>query len=102
MRQVPRCARGPLVRALNGLAPPDSNSWRRCLPALPDQETMSSRGPCSLRTGGALAGEPMTLTRVARFAPGLAALMSYRRGDLGYDLAAGLSVAAVAVPVGVA
>src|SRR5262245_21708301 len=44
----------------------------------------------------------MTLTRVARFAPGLAALMSYRRGDLGYDLAAGLSVAAVAVPVGVA
>src|SRR5262249_40311253 len=60
-----------------------------CLPALPDEETMSSRGP----------GQPMTL---ARLAPGLAALMAYRRGDFSYDLAAGLSVAAVAVPVGVA
>ena len=50
---------------------------------------MSSRGP----------GEPMTL---ARLAPGLGALMAYRRGDFGHDLAAGLSVAAVAVPVGVA
>ena len=44
----------------------------------------------------------MTLARVARLAPGLAALMSYRRRDFGYDLAAGLSVAAVAVPVSVA
>src|SRR5262245_44492210 len=39
---------------------------------------------------------------MARFAPGLATLMSYRRGDLRYDLAAGLSVAAVAVPVSMA
>jgi len=44
----------------------------------------------------------MTLARVARLVPGLAALMGYRRGDLIYDLAAGLSVAAVAVPVGIA
>src|SRR5262249_39020492 len=32
----------------------------------------------------------------------LAALMTYRRSDLVYDLAAGLSVAAVAIPVGIA
>src|SRR5215470_16606638 len=44
----------------------------------------------------------MTLARVARLVPGLAALMGYRRGDLIYDLAAGLSVAAVAIPVGIA
>ena len=42
------------------------------------------------------------ISRVARFAPGLAALLAYRRTDLRYDLAAGLSVAAVALPVGVA
>jgi high affinity sulfate transporter 1 len=41
-------------------------------------------------------------SRLARVAPGLAALLSYRRGDLPHDLAAGLSVAAVALPVGVA
>ena len=40
--------------------------------------------------------------RLAKFAPGLAALLSYRPDDLPHDLAAGLSVAAVAVPVGVA
>src|SRR5262245_7930352 len=34
--------------------------------------------------------------------PGLAALLAYRHSDLRYDLAAGLSVAAVAVPVSVA
>jgi high affinity sulfate transporter 1 len=44
-----------------------------------------------------------TLTsRLARFAPGLPALLGYRRGDLPHDLIAGLSVAAVALPVGVA
>ena len=37
-----------------------------------------------------------------RFAPGLAALLGYRRADLAQDLTAGLSVAAVALPVGVA
>lgn len=40
--------------------------------------------------------------RLERFAPGLAALLGYRRADLAQDLTAGLSVAAVALPVGVA
>ena len=40
--------------------------------------------------------------RIARIAPGLAMLASYRRQDLPHDLVAGLSVAAVALPVGVA
>jgi high affinity sulfate transporter 1 len=39
---------------------------------------------------------------LARIAPGLAALLRYRREDLPHDLAAGLSVAAVTVPVGIA
>ena len=43
-----------------------------------------------------------THARLARFAPGLATLLSYRRDDLRHDLTAGLSVAAVAIPVGVA
>ena len=42
------------------------------------------------------------MRQIVRFAPGLAALLDYRRGDLRHDLAAGLSVAAVALPVGVA
>jgi high affinity sulfate transporter 1 len=41
-------------------------------------------------------------SRLTRFAPGLASLLRYRRGDLPHDLIAGLSVAAVALPVGVA
>jgi len=36
--------------------------------------------------------------RLARIAPGLPALLGYRRVDLSYDLIAGLSVAAVALP----
>ena len=40
--------------------------------------------------------------RFLAFAPGLATLLSYRRSDLPHDVIAGLSVAAVAVPVGVA
>ncbi|MBK1700021.1 MFS transporter [Thiococcus pfennigii] len=40
--------------------------------------------------------------RLARVAPGLSALLGYRRADLPHDLIAGLSVAAVALPVGVA
>src|SRR5262249_57343379 len=40
--------------------------------------------------------------RCARFAPGLATMLSYRHEDLRHDVAAGLSVAAVAIPVGVA
>jgi high affinity sulfate transporter 1 len=40
--------------------------------------------------------------RLARFAPGLPALLHYRLADLPHDLIAGLSVAAVALPVGVA
>jgi len=39
---------------------------------------------------------------LARIAPGLAALLRYRRQDLPHDLAAGVSVAAVTVPVGIA
>ena len=39
---------------------------------------------------------------VAKIAPGLAKLLSYQRRDLPHDLFAGLSVAAVALPVGVA
>lgn len=39
---------------------------------------------------------------MARLAPGLATLLAYRASDLRHDLTAGLSVAAVAVPVGVA
>jgi len=39
---------------------------------------------------------------VARAAPGLTKLLSYQKSDLSHDLIAGLSVAAVALPVGVA
>ncbi len=42
------------------------------------------------------------MRRIERFAPGLAALLGYRRSDLRYDIVAGVSVAAVALPVGVA
>lgn len=37
-----------------------------------------------------------------RIAPGIGTLRNYQRADLRYDLAAGISVAAVALPVGVA
>ena len=40
--------------------------------------------------------------RVRRLAPGLVALLAYRRADLVPDLIAGVSVAAVALPVGIA
>ena len=50
---------------------------------------------------GAL-NNPGTLDGLARIAPGLPALLQYRRADLSHDLVAGLSVAAVALPVGVA
>ena len=40
--------------------------------------------------------------RLSRFAPGITALARYRRADLQHDIFAGLSVAAVALPVGVA
>lgn len=39
---------------------------------------------------------------LGRWAPGLASLLKYRRADLGPDLRAGLAVAAVAIPVGIA
>src|SRR5215831_3555153 len=39
---------------------------------------------------------------LANIAPGLPKLLAYQRADLPYDLVAGLSVAAVALPVGVA
>jgi high affinity sulfate transporter 1 len=40
--------------------------------------------------------------RFSRFAPGVPSLLAYNRADLPYDLIAGLSIAAVALPVGVA
>lgn len=48
------------------------------------------------------AGDAVPRDRLARLAPGLAAVIRYRRDDFPADLAAGLSVAAVAVPVAVA
>ena len=42
------------------------------------------------------------LEKLSRFAPGLPALIHYQRSNFGHDLLAGLSVAAVALPVGVA
>src|SRR5262249_51949540 len=45
---------------------------------------------------------PSLIDRVGRIAPGLASLARYRREDLSHDVVAGLSVAAVALPVGVA
>lgn len=45
---------------------------------------------------------PADSSPLARIAPGLAALLRYRREDLPHDLAAGLSVAAVTVPVSIA
>lgn len=39
---------------------------------------------------------------LGRVAPGLAALLAYDRANLRFDIAAGLSVAAVALPVGIA
>ena len=41
-------------------------------------------------------------SRLPAWAPGLAALRKYRRVDLPYDLAGGIAVAAVTVPVGIA
>src|SRR5438309_5884737 len=42
------------------------------------------------------------ISRVSRIAPGLPELLKYKRSDLPSDFVAGLSVAAVALPVGVA
>src|SRR6476646_7303546 len=42
------------------------------------------------------------LARLSRFAPGIPELLTYKRTDLPSDITAGLSVAAVALPVGVA
>ncbi|MCF7992389.1 MAG: SulP family inorganic anion transporter [Thiohalocapsa sp.] len=48
------------------------------------------------------AASPTPLERLGRFAPGVPDLMRYRFADLPHDLTAGLAVAAVALPVGVA
>jgi high affinity sulfate transporter 1 len=42
------------------------------------------------------------MARLLSIAPGIETIRSYQRGDLRHDVAAGLSVAAVAIPVGVA
>lgn len=55
------------------------------------------------RLPGVSPGSPTpAVRRIGRFAPGLAALLAYDRSDLRHDLVAGVSVAAVALPVGVA
>ena len=43
-----------------------------------------------------------TIHDLLSIAPGIETMRSYQRGDLRHDVAAGLSVAAVAIPVGVA
>jgi high affinity sulfate transporter 1 len=45
---------------------------------------------------------PDWIARISRVAPGLGNLFQYERSSVPYDLVAGLSVAAVALPVGVA
>jgi MFS superfamily sulfate permease-like transporter len=45
---------------------------------------------------------PAWVKHLSRVAPGLPDLLAYRRADLPSDLIAGLSVAAVALPVGIA
>jgi high affinity sulfate transporter 1 len=51
---------------------------------------------------GANATPDTMIERLGRFAPGVPALLRYRGQDLPHDFVAGLSVAAVALPVGVA
>jgi len=51
---------------------------------------------------GTEAAARMLLERAARVAPGILMLARYRRQDLPHDMAAGLSVAMVALPVGLA
>lgn len=46
--------------------------------------------------------KPALRNRIERFAPGIPDLLHYKRDDLSHDIAAGLAVAAVALPVGVA
>ncbi len=43
-----------------------------------------------------------TQRKLGRFAPGLAALMNYEKSDFRFDIVAGLSVAAVALPIAIA
>lgn len=50
----------------------------------------------------AITPESLLLDRIGRVAPGIPALARYQPRDLPHDLIAGLSVAAVALPVGVA
>ncbi len=47
-------------------------------------------------------GRRRVVARLHQFAPGLAMLTTYQREDLRHDVRAGISVAAVAVPVGIA
>ena len=54
------------------------------------------------RGGAGDGGEGATRGLLATWAPGLAALRRYRLADLPHDLAGGVAVAAVTVPVGIA
>jgi high affinity sulfate transporter 1 len=47
-------------------------------------------------------GKSKWVARLATLAPGLSSLRAYKKSDLPHDLLAGLSVGAVAIPVGVA
>jgi len=42
------------------------------------------------------------LSRLATIAPGISGLLAYKKSDFPHDLLAGVSVGAVAIPVGVA
>ncbi|HET6931267.1 MAG TPA: SulP family inorganic anion transporter, partial [Candidatus Acidoferrum sp.] len=52
--------------------------------------------------GSKVSGTKSKSGALAKFAPGLASLLHYQRSNVSHDLVAGLSVAAIALPVGVA
>jgi len=45
---------------------------------------------------------PSAVDKISLFVPGVAAILGYQRANIRYDLIAGLSVAAIALPVGIA
>jgi high affinity sulfate transporter 1 len=59
-------------------------------------------GPLTFMGGITTVTGNVRVAGLRRIAPGLATLLDYHRGDLPHDLIAGLSVAAVALPVGIA
>jgi high affinity sulfate transporter 1 len=65
---------------------------------------MTTSGPSPLKSGASRGADAHAYwNRLARFAPGLATIARYRvAADFPHDLAAGVSVAAVALPVAIA